>query len=248
MTKNECRMTVIKSRVPAVFVLCLVLTAAGWCAAQGAAGSVDVRRDLRETHAALRDLPPAGVGFVILLSLIPVFWGWKVVRAATALLLGAVAGAWLGALALAASGALMISIFFGAVGFIGGALLGWWCRQLLGALWGAAFLGGLLVALGTPLAGPVVGVGLGTAGAIIGLIVGWTAILYVDAIVSAIGGAALAGSGVAVLTAGWGGTSSRLAGLAVAVILAVAGISFQCRTISRMKAAGAAPGTGGRSA
>ncbi len=212
------------------------------------AGTGDVRRDLRETHAALRGLPPAGVGVVILLSLVPVFWGWKVVRFATALLLGAVAGAWLGTTALAASGAPMISVFFGAVGFVGGSLLGWWARPLLGALWGAAFLGGLLAALGTPLGGPMVGVGMGTFGAIIGLIVGWTAILYVDAIVSAIGGAAMAGSGVAVLTAGWGGTSSRLTGLAVAVVLAITGITFQCRTISRVKAAGAAPGSGRRTA
>lgn len=231
-----------KASVPPAAVLCFVFLAAGGAVALGADRQVDLEKNLNEAHAALRNLPPSGAGLVVLLSLIPVFWGWKVIRIVTCLLFGLGAAAF--ALGLTRGGV-------GGMGFVAmagilGAIVGWWGRRFLGAVWGAAFLAGLLFAIGTPLGGPGVGLGMGAAGGVIGLIVGWTAIQYVDAVITSIGGASVAGAGVAVLAARWGIGAGPWLGVAAAVVLATAGMTVQCRAVAREQTDATGPGTGRR--
>ena len=220
----------------------LLAPAAAW-AAQDPAGGRELGENFRHMHRAMEGMPPAGVVFVILLSLPLVFWGWKIVRAATALMVGAAVAFGVGTGVLAITTSPAAALLFGAVTGILGAMLGWWARQLFGAIWGGVVLGALFLALGTALGGPALGAGAAMVGAMTGLAVGWIAIFYLDAVTTSVGGGALIGTGAAILLQGMGEGTARLIGLGAAVVLAVVGIVCQSRAIARAGASAAAPGT-----
>ena len=223
-----------------VILLALVTTAAAAAAAPPAVGPAvstgDPLAELRHLHVRLLLLPLWSGAVLVLAGILPLFFGWLLVRVCTA---GgcavAAAGGCLTVLAGEMNQVLLWSL--AGVAALMAALIGWFMYQIIIALKGAFLVGVLLLALAqalTPgdLTAPwpqVILVAAALLGAGLGGVLGWRLAPWVAMVETGLIGAALMSAGVIALVKPSAPQTALIAGLVCLAILALLGWYVQFR-------------------
>jgi hypothetical protein len=187
---------------------------------------------LHDQADQLKTLPRLAGLITLFFAIIPLFFGWKLIRWIMALNTAAIVGAavlsaclpsWEPALAWTAA----IS-----AGLIGG-LAGWFLYQALIAIQGALLGGVILVAAAQTIApnSTALAIILGVLGAVLGLVLGWRAAPYLGIIVSVLTGAGLAAAGMITLCRPDDGTQLVLLMILTAVATILPGLVVQVRQL-----------------
>lgn len=201
-----------------------------------------VRHDLTR----LRGLSPLVGALVLLIAVIPLFFGWRLLRIALGLMLGCYAALtvwmhgmpWLRALLEGAGDAtlhLALAVA-GGVAFVLGLLLGWFLYRLQLAVAGALLTAMVLALPGMYLDNAMI-VGIGALlGLALGFLLGWAGAPYWAALQTSILGAFLVVQGVAILTQQWTDeTQMRWLAYGSAIAAGVLGFAVQAAAIAHAR-------------
>jgi hypothetical protein len=176
---------------------------------------------------------PAGVGWLlILLSVPPLFWGWKIIRLTMAAFC-AVVFALIAYEAIAPSRGMGMAGGAALGGAVAGSIAGWYIRKPFAALEVAVVFGVIFALPGLFLDNELATVGLGLVGVVLGLALGWHAAFHLDAIDSSLVGGFLAAMGAMSVAQALEEDAVYLLGIGVLFVAAITGIVVQFRSVAR---------------
>lgn len=187
---------------------------------------------LHDQTDQLKTLPRLAGLITLFFAIIPLFFGWKLIRWVMALNTAAIVGAAVLSACLPAWSPALAWTAAISAGLIGG-LAGWFLYQAIIAIQGALLGGVILVAVAQTIAPSlaVLAIVLGVLGAVLGLVLGWRAAPYIGIIVSVLTGAGLAVAGMITLCRPDDGTQMVLLMLLTAAVTILPGLVVQVRQL-----------------
>ena len=198
---------------------------------------LNVKLDQKSLIDAVQSLPPVLAVFVMVLCLLPLFWGWRIMRVVysfvCAIMLGSFATALLIEFIPSMADNTVARIAVGVLGAIVGGGIGWYYSKISGAVVGAIVLGGLFAIPGVLIQHQWLAIGLGGIGVIIGLLIGWSAGYYLEALDTALAASAVIGICTFVLVSAYKTDLAAPVGVGAFLVAAIAGVMVQFKTVVR---------------
>jgi hypothetical protein len=210
----------------------------------------ELKQDLKDISKAIKDktnidlenqsLPeileqiPSIIPLIIaIICIIPLLWGWKIVRLVYtfffAFLFGSIA---YGIVAGARPDQPVVSMIVSMLASGIGGALGWYSIKIGTALVGAIMLGNVMALLGLMVGSDILAVVLAIIGFFIGLILGWKSAYYYQALMTSLYSALIMGVCSLVALYEYGPTLGTIVGLAVFVVASVIGCIFQFKSVT----------------